>query len=115
MDDGCSGGAAVSEGVDVCHDIMSELALLLRRHGEVDVVLVALHLLDLGVGDGQAQSLRAKVHKREKATMKIWEGTAGVTAPLFPTPSPPGEQLCYLASRAWHKIHCTHRGPIPMF
>lgn len=71
MDDGRSGGAAVSEGVDVRHDIMSELALLLRRHGEIDIVLVALHLLDLGLGDGQAQSLRAKVRKRAKVTFKL--------------------------------------------
>lgn len=82
MDDGCSGGAAVSEGVDVRHDIMSELALLLRRHGEIDIVLVALHLLDLGVGDGQAQSLRTKVRKRAKVTFKLWEETGGVTAVL---------------------------------
>lgn len=81
MDDGCSGGAAVSEGVDVRHDIMSELALLLRRHGEIDIVLVALHLLDLGVGDGQAQSLRTKFGKRAKVTFKLWEETGkGVTA-----------------------------------
>lgn len=68
MDDGCSGGAAVCEGVDVRHDIVSELALLLRRHGEINIVLVALHLLDLAVGDWQAQSLRTTVYKRAKVT-----------------------------------------------
>ncbi len=58
MDDGSSGGAAVCEGVDMSHDVVPELALLLGRHGEVDVLFVALHLQDLGVGDGQTQSLR---------------------------------------------------------
>lgn len=57
MDDGGGGGAAVCEGVDVGHDVVPELALLLRCHGKVDVLHVALHLLDLGIGDGQAQSL----------------------------------------------------------
>lgn len=79
MDDGRSGGAAVCEGVDVRHDIVSELPLLLRRHGEIDIVLVALHLLDLAVGDGQAQSLRARVYKRAKVTVKIGGETGGAS------------------------------------
>lgn len=58
MDDGCSCGAAVCEGVDVGHDIMSELAFLLGRHGKVNVPLMAFHLLNLGVRDRQTQSLR---------------------------------------------------------
>lgn len=58
VDDGSGSGAAVCEGVDVGHDIMPELALLLSRHGEVDVFFVAFHLLNLGVCDGQTQSLR---------------------------------------------------------
>lgn len=61
MDDGCSSGAAVCEGVDVSHDIMSELALLLGRHGEINIVFVTLHLLNLGVGDGQTQNLKTNV------------------------------------------------------
>lgn len=58
MDDGSGGGAAVCEGVDMGHDVVPELALLLGRHGEVDVHFVALHLQNLGVGDGKTQSLR---------------------------------------------------------
>lgn len=58
MDDGSSSGAAVCEGVDVSHDVMPELPLLLCRHGKVNVVFVALHLQNLGVRDGQTQSLR---------------------------------------------------------
>lgn len=57
MDDGSSSGAAVCEGVDVSHDIVAELALLLRCHGEVDVLCMALHFLNLAVCDGQTQSL----------------------------------------------------------
>lgn len=57
MDDGRSRRAAVGKGVHVRHHVVPELALLLRRHGEVDVLLVALHLLDLGLCDGQAQRL----------------------------------------------------------
>lgn len=66
MDDGCSSGAAVCEGMDVGHDIMSELALLLSRHGEVNVLFMALHLQNLGIRDGQAQSLRKIAIKTEK-------------------------------------------------
>ena len=58
VDDGSSSWAAVGEGVHVSHDIMTELLLLLRRHGEVDVICVALRLCHLGIGDGQAQSLQ---------------------------------------------------------
>lgn len=58
VDDGSSGGAAVCERVDVGHDIVPELALLFGRHGKVDVLFMALHLLNLFVGDGQTQSLR---------------------------------------------------------
>lgn len=61
MDDGCSSGAAVCEGVDMSHNIMSELALLLSRHGEINIVFVTLHLLNLGVGDGQTQNLKTNV------------------------------------------------------
>lgn len=57
MDDGSGPRAAVREGVHVCHHVVPQLALLLGRHGEVDVHLVALHLLDLGVRDGQTQGL----------------------------------------------------------
>lgn len=66
MDDGSGGEAAVCEGVDVGHDIVPELALLLRRHGEVDVLFVALHLQNLGVRDGQTQSLRRTTRKTAK-------------------------------------------------
>lgn len=66
VDDGSGGGAAVCEGVDVSHDVVPELALLLSRHGEVDVLLVALHLLDLGVRDGQTQILRRTAMKTER-------------------------------------------------
>lgn len=66
MDDGSGSGAAVCEGVDVGHDIVPELALLLGRHGEVDVLFVALHLLNLGVRDGQTQSLRRRAKKTER-------------------------------------------------
>lgn len=79
MDDGRGRRAAVREGVDVRHDVVSELALLLCRHGEIDVVLAAFHLLDLGVGDGQAQSLRTTVHKRAKVNLKIREETVSET------------------------------------
>lgn len=58
MDDGCRSRAAVCEGVDVGHDIMSQLALLLSRHGKVNVLFVSFHLQDLGVSDGQTQGLR---------------------------------------------------------
>lgn len=58
MDDGSGGGAAVCEGVDVSHDVVPEFTLLLGRHGKVDVHFMALHLLNLGVRDGQTQSLR---------------------------------------------------------
>lgn len=57
VDDGSSRRAAVREGVYVSHHVVPELALLLGRHGEVDVRLVALHLLDLGLCDGQTQRL----------------------------------------------------------
>jgi len=60
VDDGSGGGAAVSEGVDVSHDVVSEFTFLLGRHGEVDVLFVALHLHNLGVGDGQTQRLRRR-------------------------------------------------------
>lgn len=63
MDDGRSSGAAVCEGVDVGHDIMSELALLLSRHGKVNVLFVTLHLQNLGICDGQTQSLRRTTMK----------------------------------------------------
>lgn len=53
VDDGSSSGAAVCEGVDVSHDVVPELALLLGRHDEVYVLFVALHLQNLGVCDGQ--------------------------------------------------------------
>lgn len=58
VDDGSSSGAAVCECVDVGHDIVPELALLFGRHGEVDVLFMAHHLLNLFVCDGQTQSLR---------------------------------------------------------
>lgn len=76
MDDGRGGGAAVREGVHVRHDVVPELALLLGRHGEVDVALAALHLLDLAVGDGQAQSLGSRGHERAKVTVNIIEEAA---------------------------------------
>lgn len=58
MDDGSCVGAAVCERVDMSHDVVPEFALLLRCHGKVDVVCVALHLQNLGVCDGQTQSLK---------------------------------------------------------
>lgn len=65
VDDGSGGRAAVSEGVDVSHDVVPELTLLLRRHGEVDVLFVALHLQNLSVRDGKTQNLRRR-------TMETW-------------------------------------------
>lgn len=57
MNDGSRAGAAVCEGVDVRHHVVPEFTLLFSRHGEVDVVGVRLHLLDLSVSDGQTQNL----------------------------------------------------------
>lgn len=57
MDDGSSCRAAVREGVHVRHHVVPELALLLGCHSEVNVLLVALHLLDLCLCDGQPQRL----------------------------------------------------------
>ena len=64
VDDGSGSGAAVCERVHVSHDVVPELALFFGRHDKVNVVRVALHLLDLGVGDGQTQSLRREKNKR---------------------------------------------------
>ncbi len=66
VDDGSGSGAAVCEGVDVGHDIVPELALLLGRHCKVDVLFVALHLLNLSVCDGQTQSLRKTMMKTKR-------------------------------------------------
>ena len=50
-------GRGVAEGVDVPHDVVAELRLVLVGLGEVDVVEVVLHLLDLLVGDVEAELL----------------------------------------------------------
>lgn len=63
VDDGSSRGAAVRKGVHVGHHVVPQLALLLSRHGEVDVLLVALHLLNLGLCDGQTQGLKDRRQK----------------------------------------------------
>lgn len=68
VDDGSGGGAADCKGVDVSHDIVPELSLFLSRHGEVYVVCVALHLLDLSVRDGQIQSLG-----EERGRLSAWD------------------------------------------
>jgi len=65
-DDGRGGGAAVREGVHVGHDVVPQLALLVGRHGEVDVVHVALHLDHLRLADGQAQLLRGGAGRLER-------------------------------------------------
>lgn len=66
MDDGSCGGAAVCEGVDVSHDIVPEFTLFLCRHGKVNVLCVVLHLHDLGICDGQTQSLNGRRIKRQR-------------------------------------------------
>ena len=70
MDDWRGSGAAVGEGVHVSHDVVPELAFFFGRHDEVNVVRVALHLLDLGVGDGQTQSLRKEEKKGRGVNMQ---------------------------------------------
>lgn len=76
MDDGRGRRAAVRKGVHVRHHVVPELALLLGRHGEVDVLLVALHLLDLGLCDGQTQRLEdARQRERwmnEEPSQLLW-------------------------------------------
>lgn len=68
VDDGRSRGAAVRKGVHVGHHVVPQLALLLGRHGEVDVLLVALHLLNLGLCDGQTQGLKDRRQKDTEAS-----------------------------------------------
>lgn len=68
MDDGSRSGTAVSKGVDVSHDIVPEFTLFVCRHGKVDVVRVALHLLDLGICDGQTQILNKKAERGQETT-----------------------------------------------
>lgn len=66
----------MSEGVDVSHDVVPELPLLLGGHGEVDVLGVALHLLDLSVRDRQTQFLRgndeAEMSRRQAPVFGLW-------------------------------------------
>lgn len=76
VDDGRRRGAAVSEGVHVSHHIVPEFTLFLRRHAEIDVLRVALHLRNLLVGDGQSQSLRRRA--TEAREMKIGFNGSGI-------------------------------------
>ena len=55
VDDGHGVGAVGPVGVDVGHHVVAELLLLLGGQVVVDVVTFPLHLIDLGLGDGQAQ------------------------------------------------------------
>lgn len=90
MDDGRSRRAAVRKGVHVRHHVMPELALLLGRHGEVDVRLVALHLLDLGLCDGQTQRLedtwqRGRREDEEPSqVLCLWQDISDDYAANFP-------------------------------
>ena len=57
VEDGHGTGALGAVGVDVGHHVMAELPLLLLGQVIVDVVLLPLQLVDLPLGDGQAQFL----------------------------------------------------------
>lgn len=65
MDDGSSSGAAVCKGVDMSHDIVPELTFLFSCHHKVNILCMALHLLDLGVCNGETQSLKRATMKTE--------------------------------------------------
>ena len=55
VDDGHGIGAPSAVGMDVGHNVVAQLLLLLLGQVIVDVVLLPLQLVDLPLGDGQAQ------------------------------------------------------------
>ena len=55
VDDGHGLGALGAKGVDVGHDVVAQLLLLLGRQFIVNVGEMGLHLVNLLLGDGQAQ------------------------------------------------------------
>ena len=57
VDDGGGQGRSHPEGVDMRHHVVADLALLLRREGEVDVSEVVPHLPQLLLRDVEAQLL----------------------------------------------------------
>ena len=55
MDDAAGTGALIAIGVDVRHDVVTQLAFVFRRDGEIDLVDVRPQFLDLGFGDIEAE------------------------------------------------------------
>ena len=55
VDNGHRAGAEVAIGMDMGHDVVPQLPLIPGRGGVVDFILVRLHLVDLGLCDGQPQ------------------------------------------------------------
>jgi hypothetical protein len=53
VDDGHGLGAHGAKGVDVGHDVVPHLLLLLLGHGKVDVIEMRTHLRQLLLRDGQ--------------------------------------------------------------
>ena len=66
VDDGHGLGAKLAKGVDVGHDIVSQLLLLGFGKLVVDVVNVSLHFGDLLVGNVQAQLLFSRGESNPK-------------------------------------------------
>ena len=55
MDDTCGFGRNLAKGIDMAHYVMAHFFLPRTSHFIVDVVLIGLHLIDLFLGNIQAE------------------------------------------------------------